>query len=291
MSSTRTDRGRHWGAPRTRGMVTGVGLVLLGAWGAIIPFVGPYFHYAYSPDKAWTWTSGRGYLEVLPGVVAVLAGLFLLMTTSRVWGAFAAMLGVCAGAWFVVGPLLAPLWNAHALGTPVGGTRTVAVEQIGIFYGLGAAIVLFAAAAVGRFSLATPHVLPDAAPAAAPTRAHAATPGDEPAGEAREREAWPAFLGSRPGGGTAGAPMNRPAHAFPAQPAASTFPPAPPAPEAPSASSESGETPDGTAAPAPADGANDTQRLPESQHSAPPELEEQNRSGWTTRRHRHMTPR
>ena len=40
--------------PRTRGVLSGLLLVLLGAWGALVPFVGPYFHYAYTPDTAWS---------------------------------------------------------------------------------------------------------------------------------------------------------------------------------------------------------------------------------------------
>src|ERR1019366_8922475 len=35
--------------PRRRGSLCGILLVLLGAWGALIPLVGPYFHSAYYP--------------------------------------------------------------------------------------------------------------------------------------------------------------------------------------------------------------------------------------------------
>lgn len=149
-------------------MVSGFGLMLLGAWGAIIPFVGPYFDYAYTPKHTWMWTAGRGYLEVLPGAVAFLAGLGLLVTRHRATGSMFGWFGVLAGAWFVVGPLIAPTWDRGVVGTPVGGVRMIAVEQIGIFYGLGAAIVLFAATAVGRFSLATPMSEPVVQPAVAP---------------------------------------------------------------------------------------------------------------------------
>ena len=45
--------------PRSRGAVSGLLLVLLGLWGALIPLVGPYFHYAYTPTSAWTLTTGR----------------------------------------------------------------------------------------------------------------------------------------------------------------------------------------------------------------------------------------
>ena len=44
-------------------IVSGVLLILLGAWGAVVAFVGPYFHYAYTPDKAWAYNSGRLWLS------------------------------------------------------------------------------------------------------------------------------------------------------------------------------------------------------------------------------------
>ncbi len=44
---------------RTNGVFGGLLVALLGIWGGIIPFVGPYFDYAYTPDRAWTYTSGR----------------------------------------------------------------------------------------------------------------------------------------------------------------------------------------------------------------------------------------
>ena len=75
--------------PRSRGAASGFLLIVLGLWGALIPFVGPYFNFAYDPDTPWTWTTGRGWLEVLPGVLTVLGGLLLLMSRNRataMWG-------------------------------------------------------------------------------------------------------------------------------------------------------------------------------------------------------------
>ena len=68
MSDTRVhaDGGRLQ-MPRSRGAASGFLLVLLGIWGALIPFVGPYFDFAFTPDREWTWTTARGWLEVLPG--------------------------------------------------------------------------------------------------------------------------------------------------------------------------------------------------------------------------------
>ncbi len=150
-----TASGRHmtWTTPRTRGAMTGLGLVLLGAWGALIPFVGPYFDYAYTPDSTWAWTAARFYLEVLPGAVTLLAGLVLLGTANRAIGSLVSWLAGAAGAWFVVGPLLAPLWRDGYLGRPVGDQTSVSMEQLGMFFGLGAAIMLLAGIALGRFSV------------------------------------------------------------------------------------------------------------------------------------------
>ena len=59
---------------RTHGIFGGLLVALLGIWGGIIPFVGPYFNYAYTPDKAWTYTTGRLELEILPGPARCSAG-------------------------------------------------------------------------------------------------------------------------------------------------------------------------------------------------------------------------
>jgi hypothetical protein len=142
--------------PRTRGAMSGLLLILLGIWGALIPFVGPYFHYAYTPDKAWTYTTGRLWLEILPGIAVALGGFIVLASARRplaILGAFVAVLG---GAWFVVGNLLSALWN-HGIpeaGIPVGGNLTrLALEELGFFIGLGVIIVFFAALALGRFAV------------------------------------------------------------------------------------------------------------------------------------------
>src|SRR5215467_9542997 len=107
--------------PRTRGAGSGMLLILLGAWGALIPFIGPYFHFAYTPDTAWTWTWGRFFLEVLLGVAAALGGLILLISAFRPAAMFGAALAAAAGAWFTVGSLLGPVWATYSgLGAPGG---------------------------------------------------------------------------------------------------------------------------------------------------------------------------
>ncbi len=139
---------------RSRGAGTGLVVLLLGVWGALIPFVGPYFNFSYTPDKAWHWDAARGWLEVLPGAAAFLGGLLLLVSASRATAVFGAWLAILAGAWFVVGPQLAQLMHIGSPGTPAGTHRSVmALESLFLFYALGALIIFFAATAFGRLSV------------------------------------------------------------------------------------------------------------------------------------------
>jgi hypothetical protein len=83
----------------------------------------------------------------------VVGGLILLGSRSRVFATFGGWLAVAAGGWYVVGPLLSPLWDSTFLGQPIGDKTDQSVEQIGLFFGLGAVIVLFAAFALGRLAV------------------------------------------------------------------------------------------------------------------------------------------
>jgi hypothetical protein len=140
--------------PRSRGALSGALLALLGVWGAIVPFVGPYFDFAFTPDNAWTWTAARGWLDVLPGCVALVAGLVILTSANRVVAGTAAWFGVAAGGWFVVGPQLADFAGIGSVGVPTQtGSGMIALEWLAYFYALGAVIVFFSAAALGRLSV------------------------------------------------------------------------------------------------------------------------------------------
>ena len=142
--------------PRTRGALSGALLVLLGLWGGLVAFVGPYFHFAYTPGTAWTYTSGRLWLEILPGIATVLGGLILLASRVRPVAMFGAWLAALGGAWFAVGRVLSPAWNSHgtvALGTPIGGTLHRALVELCYFTGLGVIIVFVAAMSIGRLTV------------------------------------------------------------------------------------------------------------------------------------------
>jgi hypothetical protein len=155
MTDTRvhTHRGRLQ-MPRSRGAASGFLLILLGVWGALIPFVGPYFDFAFTPDQEWTWTTARGWLEVLPGAATVLGGLMLLSSRNRATAMFGGWLTVIAGAWFVIGRALAGALGIGDAGAPVAATETERVWlELTYFYGLGALIVFLGAVALGRLSV------------------------------------------------------------------------------------------------------------------------------------------
>ena len=143
--------------PRSRGAVSGLLLVLLGLWGALIPLVGPYFHYAYTPDSAWTLTAGRVWLEIVPGAATFLGGIILLVSASRPLAMFGAELAAAAGAWFALGMVIIPLWPAASTldpGSPAGTTTVLRqLEHLGFYTGLGVVIVFVAALALGRLTV------------------------------------------------------------------------------------------------------------------------------------------
>lgn len=150
------DRGPALRIPRSRGALGGLAVLLLGIWGALIPFIGPYFDFAFTPDDSWVWTSARGWLEVLPGAVAVVGGWLMLTSRNRLVAGFGGWLAAAAGLWFIIGPFLAELLNIGTLGEPVAASDLKrAVLQLTFFYGLGALILFFAATSLGRLSVRT----------------------------------------------------------------------------------------------------------------------------------------
>jgi hypothetical protein len=150
--------------PRSRGSVCGILLILLGAWGGLGVFVGPYFHFGFTPDKAWGYTTGRLYLSAVPGAAAVLGGLLVLATRSRAAGAFGGLLAAVGGGWLIVGyatvadviknTSISPGLPMNSGGLPaLAGTVRAYAEQVGFFTGIGGLIIFFGALAIGRFSM------------------------------------------------------------------------------------------------------------------------------------------
>jgi hypothetical protein len=177
--------------PRSRGALSGLLLVLLGLWGALLPLIGPYFHFGFTPDKAWHLTSGRVWLQILPGVAVFVGGLIALASANRAFAAFGAWLAALGGAWFAVGVPLSGAWSTDGphLGQALGGTTRQVAEQLTLLYGLGVVAVFLAAVALGRLAVVG---VRDAALAEQAART------DRPAPVTEERPVSEASPGPRP---------------------------------------------------------------------------------------------
>jgi hypothetical protein len=191
--------------PRSRGGVSGALLILLGAWGGLAPFVGPYLHFAYTPDKAWTYTSGRLWLSAVPGAAALVGGLLVAGSSHRAAGCLGGFLAAAGGAWFIVGAPVTGLLVKNgsigpgaALGGPLGplsSATRVFLEGLAFFTGTGVLIVFFGTLALGRLSVVA---VKDAALA---QELLVGVPGDEyPAGPLQSPAAagYPATTGQFP---------------------------------------------------------------------------------------------
>ncbi|HXO80530.1 MAG TPA: hypothetical protein VN856_11645 [Mycobacterium sp.] len=142
--------------PRSRGAVSGLVLLILGAWGALVPFIGPYLHLSYTPGEAWVWSTARAWLEVFPGVTAAVGGFLLLISGNRATAMFGGWLAVIAGAWFIVGRTLSPTLRLGDVGQPMAATDAKrAVVEIAYFSGLGALIVFVGGAVLARVTIRT----------------------------------------------------------------------------------------------------------------------------------------
>ena len=127
---------------------------MLGAWAALVPFIGPYFDFAYTPsaNQAWMWMAERGYMEVAPGAAAFVGGLILLFSTSRVMAICGAWLGVAGGAWLILGPPLAAYLNVPTSDNPTLLRSRVAPGIAVLLLRDGAAILFVASFGCGRIS-------------------------------------------------------------------------------------------------------------------------------------------
>jgi hypothetical protein len=133
-------------------------LALLGIWGGLISFVGPYFGYEFGSDQTWVMTWDRFWLDVLPGATLLIGGLLLLASRRRASAAFGACLAAAGGIWYVIGPAMSLLWDdtlgpQSPIGSPLGSTGVQVLELLGYFYALGALATALASFALGRLSL------------------------------------------------------------------------------------------------------------------------------------------
>ena len=143
--------------PRSRGAVSGLLLLILGAWGALIPFVGPYFHFAYTPDQAWAWSTARAWLEVFPGVAAA-AGRISAADLPETAPPRCSAAGSPSSP--APGSSSAARWRRRCASatsaSPIAATDAKrAVIEIAYFSGLGALIVFLGGAVLARVTIRT----------------------------------------------------------------------------------------------------------------------------------------
>jgi hypothetical protein len=214
-------------------------VALLGAWAALVAFVGPDFGYRATETASWQWTTRNWLLHLVPGAMAFVAGVLAASMSraaapsSRGVVRFCALVMIVAGTWLVIGPALWPVFESgrpYADGTTAG---MAFANQVGANLGPGLLIV-----ALGAMIL-------ESVGGMRSTRQTVEEPLDPgPASPAGVAPAAPA--------GTAGASVNPAAHAAtaPVAPAESTAPaqsagPTKNAATAPAASTQSASaTPD-----------------------------------------------
>jgi hypothetical protein len=137
--------------------MSGLMLVLLGAWGGLAPLIGPYLKFGFQPDQAWHYSMDRLFLSLLPGGIVLLAGLIVLVTRSRWLGGVCAVIAALGGAWFIAGQaaLFILTGSTYSDGAPVATSpKLILLTSIACFAGTGALIIFFAALALGRQSIA-----------------------------------------------------------------------------------------------------------------------------------------
>jgi hypothetical protein len=117
---------------------TGLVLILLGAWQALVPMVGPLFGFGMGHESAWTWNQSHLVLNVLPGGAVLIGGLVMLVSADRASQWLGAILAFCGGVWGVLGPSTYHVSSFMQI-----------MKSYGYYYAIGAVII-----AVGAFTVA-----------------------------------------------------------------------------------------------------------------------------------------
>ena len=121
-------------------VLVGFLLLLLGAWIAIVPFVGPMFSFGIRHNTSWQWTQTNLVLDVLPGAAVFFGGL-LIMTGMRASASLGGLIALCGGGWSVLGPS-----TYHV-------ALMTMLRQYGYYYAAGGLAIAMAAYAMGRASV------------------------------------------------------------------------------------------------------------------------------------------
>lgn len=153
--ATRT-RSKAFAVPPAGLGLTGLVILLIGAWAGIVPFVGPSFGFSADGSSSWFWNLPHALLWLAPGAVAVWCGLMMLGMVPRAIAGFARLgsaalgtISAACGAWLIIGPLAWPVLE-HSAGVfvPASPIKELAY-QVGYSLGPGVLLVLFGAFAMG----------------------------------------------------------------------------------------------------------------------------------------------
>lgn len=100
-------------------------------------------------------TESRVTLHALPAVAVVLGGVVALAARGRRGSGWAgASLVLLGGAWFVIGPILHPVWAGEGGMMTMGSAFEQFLRRLGYHDGTGLAIAGLAAFAIGRMAAA-----------------------------------------------------------------------------------------------------------------------------------------
>ena len=137
-------------------ILVGIATVLVAIWARMLPFIGPTFGFSADGASAWNLSGAHLLLGVLPGAVAFVAGVLILLIAPRTisWSgrgslAGAGLLAVMAGAWFVVGPLARPVLSTTGSYFVIASPLRELAFQIGYSYGPGLLITMAGAFTLG----------------------------------------------------------------------------------------------------------------------------------------------
>ena len=124
--------------------------LLVGAWAGIVAFVGPDFGFRPTTYSSWQWTTNNWLLHLIPGAVAVGAGL-IVMASARASTAgarglirLAVLAMMAAGTWLVIGPALWPVFESSPPYGVASSARLSFAHQVGVNLGPGIILVALA---------------------------------------------------------------------------------------------------------------------------------------------------
>jgi hypothetical protein len=128
--------------------------LLVGAWGGIVPFVGPVFGFSADGTSSWYWNLSHALLWLVPGAVAVVCGMAMLGHVPRALAGFgrtgtvvAGFLAALCGAWLVIGPSAWAVLEHSTVFQHAAPLRELAFH-IGYSYGPGLLLAVFGAFAM-----------------------------------------------------------------------------------------------------------------------------------------------